>query len=114
MNAISIAQAQAPAAGAPPISNFILIFLIFGVMMFFMFRSQKRQAKEREAMLNSIKAGDEIITNGGIKGKVTKVTDKSFFVRVADKVDLEVVRNGVATVVKPEKENAEGGVEEKK
>ena len=119
---LTIAQAQgassgncpAGAGGAPPLAGMIPIFLIFGVMMFFMYRSQKKQAKERDDMLNSIKAGDEVITNGGIKGKVTKVTDKSFFVKVADKVDLEVVRGGVATVVKPDSEKTEGSDEEKK
>ncbi|NOY74714.1 MAG: preprotein translocase subunit YajC [Kiritimatiellaeota bacterium] len=115
MNLISIAAAQSPAVGgAPPLAGMIPFILVFGVMMYVMYRSQKKQAKERETMLNTIKAGDEIITNGGIKGTITKVSDKSFFVRVAPKMDLEVVHNGVATVIKPEKDNVEGGEEEKK
>ncbi|MCK5843943.1 MAG: preprotein translocase subunit YajC [Victivallales bacterium] len=114
-NFVSIAAAQATAGGgAPPLAGMIPIFLVFGVMMYFMFRSQKKQAKARESMLNSIKAGDEVITNGGIKGTVSKVMDKSFMMKVAPKMELEVVRNGVSMVVKPEAENAEGSVEETK
>ena len=108
------AAAPAPAGGAAGIAPMIPIFLVFGVMMYFMFRSQKKQAKERETMLKAIKVGDEVITNGGIKGTVSKVKDKSFFVKVADKVDLEIVRNGVATVVKPETADSEGSDEEVK
>jgi preprotein translocase subunit YajC len=112
---VNLGATTCPApTGAAGIAPMIPIFLVFGVMMYFMFRSQKKQAKEREAMLSAIKIGDEIITNGGIKGTITKVKDKSFFVKVADKVDLEIVRNGVATVIKLETEDSEGSVEEKK
>lgn len=112
------AAACPPAAGGSGgvggIAPMIPIFLVFGVMMYFMFRSQKKQAKQRETMLSAIKVGDEVITNGGIKGTISKVKEKSFFVKVADKIDLEIVRNGVATVVKPETEDSEGSEEEKK
>ena len=113
---VTIGAAACPqvAGGAAGIAPMIPIFLVFGVMMYFMFRSQKKQAKERETMLSAIKVGDEVITNGGIKGKISKVKEKSFFVKVSDKIDLEIVRNGVATVVKPETENPERSDEEKK
>ena len=65
-----------------------------------MFRSQKKQANERKEMLASIKAGDKVITNGGIRGVVSKVADTCFVVKIADNVKIEVVHNGVATVEK--------------
>jgi preprotein translocase subunit YajC len=85
------------AGGAP---NMIFFLVIIGAMFFLMYRSQKKQADERKRMLASIKVGDTVITNGGIRGVVAKVTDKSFFIKVADGVKLEVVINGVAAVEK--------------
>ena len=93
--------------GAP----MIYFLVIIGAMFFLMYRSQKKQADERKRMLASIKAGDTVITNGGIRGVVTKVTDKSYFIKVADGVKLEVVINGVAAV---EKDPSDGGKDSSK
>ena len=101
----------APAGGGPPqLWSMLPFFLIIGVMFFFMYRTQKKQADERKRMLASIKADDTIVTNGGIRGVVSKVTDKAFIVKVADNVKLEIVHGGVATV---EKKTEEDGKDEK-
>ena len=75
------------------------IFLLL-IMMVFLFRSQKKQADQRKDMISRLKAGDVVITNGGIKGTITKVQDKSFMVKIAEKVEIEVVLNGIGTHVK--------------
>ncbi len=96
--------------GAPQLWKMLPFFLIIGVMFFFMYRTQKKQADERKRMLSSIKVGDAVITNGGIRGVVSKVTDKAFIVKVADNVKLEIVHGGIATV---EKQTEEDGKDEK-
>lgn len=106
-NMIVVAQQNAaPPAGdpngqaAPNIFQGPLIpmIVIFGVMIFFMFRSQKKQAQQRKDMINSIKSGDAVVTNGGIMGKVTKVKDKTFMLEIADKVQIEIVHAAVGKV----------------
>jgi len=86
--------AQAEGSGQPGWAMAVPIVL-FGVMIFVMFRSQKKQAAKRTEMLSKIKSGDSVVTNGGIKGKITKVKDQSYLVEIADKVVIEVVKNGV-------------------
>ena len=93
-------QAAAPAAkGQPPQwVGMVPMFVIFGVMIFFMMRSQKKQAQKRKEMLNSIKAGDKIITSGGIKGKVSKVKDGAYLLEIASGVQIEVVPAAIAQI----------------
>ncbi len=102
-----IVLAQGAAAGAER-PNWLIggmpIFLLL-IMMFFLFRSQKKQANQRKEMITRIKAGDEVVTNGGIKGTVTKVKDKSFMVKIAEKVEIEIVASGIGAVVQTEKVN---------
>ena len=107
-NLVILAQQTAPATteavggasqGQPPQwVGMLPMFVIFGVMIFFMMRSQKKQAQKRKEMLNSIKAGDKIITNGGIKGKIVKVKDNGYTLEIADSVKIEIVQAAVAQI----------------
>jgi preprotein translocase subunit YajC len=104
MNLISIAAAAAPAAekgngGFLPLLGPIIIF---GVMIFFMIRSQKKQAQKRQQMLERIKKGDQVVTAGGIYAKVIEVKDKTFVVEIADKVNVEISKSGVNGVFNEE------------
>lgn len=115
-NIIVVAQQNAaPAAGTqpaedapPPWAGMLPIFVIFGVMIFFMFRSQKKQAQKRKDMINSIKTGDEVVTNGGIKGKIEKVKEDGFILKIADNVKIEVVHAAVAKVEGKDNAGKEG------
>ena len=106
-NIIVVAQQNAaPPAGTPDgdapsllQGPFIPMIFIFGVMIFFMFRSQKKQAQKRKDMISSIKSGDEVVTNGGIKGTIEKVKDDSFLLKIAENVKIEVVHAAVGKVV---------------
>jgi preprotein translocase subunit YajC len=75
-------------------------FLIFGVMIFFIFRAQRKETKRREEMISSIKSGDKVLA-GGIYGIVAQVKDKSFIVKIAEGVKIEVSKAGV-TLVPPD------------
>jgi preprotein translocase subunit YajC len=92
-----------PAAGgegAPPQwIGMVPMFLIFGVMIFFMMRSQKKQAQKRKEMLSSIKSGDKIVTNGGIKGTIEKVKDDVYLLKIADGVQIEIVHAAVGQIL---------------
>ncbi|MFW6022775.1 MAG: preprotein translocase subunit YajC [Halanaerobiaceae bacterium] len=74
----------------------LLPFLvIFGVFWFFLIRPQQKQQKEHKEMLDNLKAGDNIITIGGIKGKIIKIKDNIIRLRVSSNVDIDVVRSSI-------------------
>lgn len=88
----------------------VLYFVVFfGIMYFLMIRPQQKQAKQRQALLSSLRVKDKVITAGGIYGKITKVKEKSVMVQIADKVEIEVAKSGITSV-----ENREVVVEKNK
>ena len=98
-NAAPVADGESGADVAPGWTGMLPIFVIFGVMIFFMFRSQKKQAQKRKDMISSVKAGDDVVTNGGIKGVIEKVKEDSFVLKIADNVKIEVIHAAVGKVV---------------
>jgi preprotein translocase subunit YajC len=94
---ISSAYAQAP-AGAPPggdMSFFIMMILMFGVLYFFMIRPQMKRQKETKKMIDELQKGDEIVTLGGVVGKITKLSDGYLTVEVAPGTEMVVQRGAV-------------------
>ncbi len=98
---------SAAAAGAPGGSGsaflvgilpWVLIFLIFYMLMI---RPQQKRMKEHQAAIAAVKKGDEVITGGGIRGRVTKVSDDECEVEVAQGVKLRVVKSTLSQVVRP-------------
>lgn len=102
-NMIVVAQAAggAPAAGGSML-GILGPILIFGVMIFFLFRTQRKEAKRRQAMLEAIKVGDKVVTGGGIYGIVAAVKEKSYIIKIADNVKVEIAKTGVSTVLAEE------------
>ena len=76
----------------------LLIFLIFYMLMI---RPQQRRVKEHQAAIAAVKKGDDIITGGGIRGRVTKVTDDEAEVEIAQGVKIRVIKSTISTVLKP-------------
>ena len=76
----------------------IYLVVFFGAMYLFMIRPQQKQAKKRQALLNSIRVRDQIITAGGLYGKITKVKDHSVMLLIAEKVEVEVSKSGIVSV----------------
>lgn len=102
---IAQAASDTPAQdGGPPGWVGIMPIVLLVVMMFFLFRSQKKQSEKRKEMIKRVKTGDEVVTSGGIKGKVTKVKEKTFMMQIADKVEIEVVQNGIGAVIAGEED----------
>jgi preprotein translocase subunit YajC len=98
---------MAPAGGAQqgqsnPFMSFLPFILIIVIMYFLMIRPQQKKQKEKQRMLEALKKGDNVITLGGIHGKVTGFTDneKTVIVKVDDKVKLNIDRSAI-TIVNP-------------
>ncbi|MDY7103834.1 MAG: preprotein translocase subunit YajC [Actinomycetota bacterium] len=73
---------------------FPLVFL--GLMYWFLIRPQRRQAQERDRMMSSIDAGDDIVTSGGIYGAVTERVGDDLFVEIAPQIEIRMSVRGVA------------------
>ena len=74
------------------------MILVFGVFYLLLIRPQQRKQRELQSTIAQLKAGDRVITTGGIVGKITEVRDTSFLIRSADKTILEIARTAVAGV----------------
>ncbi|KAJ01899.1 preprotein translocase subunit YajC [Sulfitobacter mediterraneus] len=82
------------------IQQFIPLILIFGIMYFLLIRPQQKKAKEHQAMVAALRRGDQVVTQGGMIGKVVKVReDGEVEVEIADGVKVRVIQSTIATVV---------------
>ncbi len=97
--------AQAETQPANPLVSLFPIILIFVIMYMLLIRPQQKKNKEHQEMVKRLKAGDQVVTAGGIHGRITGVKDKSVTVRIADQVEIEVSRMSVAAVQKETGDN---------
>jgi preprotein translocase subunit YajC len=84
--------------GAGGFTFLLPMILVFGVFYLLLIRPQQRKQRELQATIQQLKAGDRVVTTGGIVGKITEVRDTSFLIRSADKTILEIARTAVAGV----------------
>jgi preprotein translocase subunit YajC len=98
---ISQAHAQAAAAApqGPGMLNFIILPLMIVVFYFLLIRPQQKRAKEHQALLSRLAAGDEVITAGGLLGRITEVSDSFITVEIADGVRIKVQRQQITQLV---------------
>ncbi|MCX7209377.1 MAG: preprotein translocase subunit YajC [Burkholderiales bacterium] len=97
---ISNAYAQSAAGGTGSLMSFLPIVLMFVVLYFLMIRPQMKRQKEQKAMIDALAQGDEVITAGGILGKVTKVTEAYVTVEVSDGTEI-VMQKASVTMLLP-------------
>ena len=82
------------------IAQFVPLILIFAIMYFLLIRPQQKKVKEHQAMVGAVRRGDQVVTQGGLMGKVTKVKEENEIeVEVADGVKVRVVQNTIAQVL---------------
>jgi preprotein translocase subunit YajC len=74
------------------------MLLVFGVFYLLLIRPQQKKQRQLQATIAQLKAGDKVITTGGVIGVITAVRDTSFLIRSADKSMLEIARSAVAGV----------------
>ena len=80
--------------------NFIPLILVFGIMYFLLIRPQQKAVKEKAAMIAALRRGDQVITSGGIIGKVSKVKDDNEVeIEIATGVTVRVVRSTISNVL---------------
>lgn len=101
---ISQAFAQtAPAAAADPMggsmSSFFFLLATFGILWFLMIRPQMKRQKEHKAMIEALAKGDEVVTAGGVVGRVTRLADSFVHVEVADNVEIQLQRSAIVQVL---------------
>ena len=101
---ISQAFAQtAPAAAASSTESTLFsmlpLVLMFVVLYFIMIRPQMKRQKEHKAMIDAVAKGDEVVTSGGLLGKITKVGESFLTLEVASGVELQVQRGAVVQVL---------------
>lgn len=95
---------SAPAAHSAPQQSGLMAFapfiLMFAVLYLLILRPQQKKMKDQQQMLSSLKHGDEVITNSGILGKITGITDKVVTVEVADNVRVKMMKSQISQVIK--------------
>jgi len=92
-----IAQAQAPEASpGAGLIPMVPLLLMFVVIYFLMIRPQQKQAKQHRAYLDSLKAGDEVVTNAGIYGKIVSIADPAVTLEIARDVKIRVLKSQIA------------------
>ena len=98
---ISNAYAQTAAAAGPmdSVMQFLPIILMFVVLYFLMIRPQQKKAKEHKALLAGLAKGDEVVTQGGIVGKVTKVGENYVSVEIAEGTEVVVQKPSIGLVL---------------
>ncbi len=100
---ISNAWAQAaPAAGGDPtggLMGMLPIALMFVVLWFLMIRPQMKRAKEHKAMVEAMQKGDEVLTNGGIAGRITRMGETYIGLEIAENVEISVQRNAITAIL---------------
>ena len=81
-------------------TQFMPLILIFGIMYFLLIRPQQKKAKEHAALIDAVRRGDQIVTQGGLIGKVAKVKDDNEVeVEIADGVKVRIVKSTIAQVI---------------
>ena len=95
---ISDAMAAAPQGQGDPLMSFLPLVLIFIVFYFLLIRPQSKKAKEHKQMVEALAKGDEVVTNGGLLGRITKVGENFIELEVAEGTTVRVQRNAVANL----------------
>ena len=102
---VFISDAYAQTAAAAPggalgnLTSFLPIILMFVVLYFLMIRPQMKKQKEQKSMIEALAKGDEVITAGGVLGRITKVGEAYITVEVADNTEIVVQKGAVATLL---------------
>jgi len=97
-----ISDAMAAGEAAPQgggMQLIIMIALFFGIMYFMIIRPQSKKAKEHTSMLDSMSKGDEVVTNGGILGKIVKLGDNFVELKISDNANIKVQRHAITSIL---------------
>ena len=96
---IQDAHAQSGAPGGGGFIELLPLVLIFVVFYFLLIRPQQKRAKEHKAMVSALTKGDEVVTQGGLLGKVTKIGDSFVSMEITEGTEVKVQRNMIAVLL---------------
>lgn len=94
---ITLAQAAAPQGGG--LSMIIMMVVLFGLMYFMMIRPQMKRQKEHRTMVSALAKGDEVVTNGGLAGRVEEVGETFITIEIAPNVKVKLQKGAVSQVL---------------
>jgi preprotein translocase subunit YajC len=92
---ISPAYAQIPGGADGGLMSFLPIILMFVLLYFLMIRPQMKRAKEQKAMIEALQKGDEVVTAGGVVGRITKLGEQYVTLEIAPNTEIVVQRSAV-------------------
>ena len=96
----AVAMAQDPAAQGMGVMGQVIFFAGFILIFYFLiWRPQSKRAKEHKALMSGLNKGDEVVTSGGVAGRITKVTDDFIVLEVADNVEMKIQKVAVAAAL---------------
>jgi preprotein translocase subunit YajC len=95
----TLAEASCSTSGGSPFGMPVVLLIVFGLMFFMTSRSQKRRTKERQEMINRVKAGDRVLLTSGILGQVNRVSDNTLIIQIGEKTKVEVVKAAISQVL---------------
>lgn len=81
------------------LNSFIMFGLLFVLMYFFLIRPQSKKAKEYKKLIDNLKTNDEIITNGGIVGKIYKITNEFVIILITDEIKIIVKKEAISNAI---------------
>jgi len=96
---ISSAFAQDAAAQPGGLISFLPLIVIFALFYFMLIRPQMKRAKEHKQLVAGLQKGDEVVTSGGLLGKITRIEDSFVTVKMAENVEIKVQRHAVSSVM---------------
>jgi preprotein translocase subunit YajC len=85
--------------GGPGYFQILFIVAIFAIFYFLLIRPQQKQRKEHQNLLSNLKVGDNVLTSGGIYGKITGLRDDKITLEISDKVRVKVNRGSITSVI---------------
>ena len=88
------------AGGMAAFQQIIPLVFMFAIFYFLLIRPQQKKAKEHKVLLDAMKKGDNVITAGGVHGKVTAVDDTVVTLEIADKVNIKITKSYIAAIKK--------------
>lgn len=94
-----ISNAYAASAPATDFTRFLPLIVIFVLFFFMIIRPQMKQAKEQRNMIAALQKGDEVVTSGGIVGKVTKVTEAFVVLEIAENTEISVQKHAIMSAL---------------
>ncbi len=104
---LAMAPQNGQAGGGSMVSTLIMFGAIFAIFYFMIIRPQQKKAKEKEAMLNSLKKGDKVVTTGGMYGSIAGIDEKTVLIDVGNNVKIKFDRSAINVLAQQGKETKE-------